>query len=114
MPSVSVWRYGTSTSSLFPTLLAMPPAQLAPAQAPAATPDPAAQAAPTPEPVPTAVSSREAPAPVASPVADVKQDAPKQEEKEQERVEALTATSRRSESHVSSLWRSLGIDRSRR
>jgi hypothetical protein len=104
MPSVSVWRYGTATPALLPTLQGMPAPQpvAQPAvevAAPPATPTPAPPAAATP------VAS---PAPPASPAIA---SGPEQKvgEKEQETVELLKADSnpRRSD-RLADVWRDLG------
>jgi hypothetical protein len=116
MPSVSVWRYGTATSALFPTLQSMPPAQPPPPPPPEPAPAVAvAPVAPTPVASPTpAPTASPAPEPTKTPEPKRQQEEPKPEEKQDEEVEALTTTSRRSETRLSNLWRTLGSDRPRR
>jgi hypothetical protein len=53
MPSVSVWRYGTTHEEVWGTLSAMPPAQPAPPPTPEPTLEPTPQ--PTPEPAPQVI-----------------------------------------------------------
>ncbi len=97
MPSVSVWRYGTATSPLLPTLQGMPAPQ--PIAAPA---DAAVQSAP--QSLPTAVPAEPAP-----------DSPPKAEEKQEEKVQALkTQKPVAKRERLSDLWRSLGSDRSKR
>ena len=111
MPSVSVWRYGTASSNLLPTLQGMPAPQPAVAEVPPPEPEPPVLPSATPEPPAPAVTVEPATstpvAQTAEPTVEKTQMELKQDDGPEWFTRLKSTVNRNEGSKSTDLWRSL-------